>query len=71
MLTGHNSLEGGFFFNPLVKAEPEFKQWIVSAVPGINASATNYLAEQLIRPFLISHLAMLIKIPVKWPFLAL
>jgi carboxylesterase type B len=47
IIASHTSFEGSFFFDPNVKTEDEFKQWILRSLPAITNDTAVYLAEQL------------------------
>lgn len=50
ILVGHNTLEGGFFFDPEVETEKDFKTWIDRGFPGLGHSNVKHLVETLYPP---------------------
>ena len=47
MLTAHNGFEGSFFYDPKVKSDDEFHQWLERAVPGLSDSEIDFLENEL------------------------
>lgn len=47
VMTGHNSFEGGFFFDPDVKTEQDFRAWLERSHAGLNTAQIDHLANEL------------------------
>lgn len=47
VMTGHNSFEGAFFFDPTIKTEEQFKSWLARSLPGLAEQSQKYLMESL------------------------
>ncbi|SPO04632.1 related to cholinesterase [Cephalotrichum gorgonifer] len=50
ILTTHTSFERGYFFDPSVEMEEEFREWINLTIPGLTEETIEYLAEELYLP---------------------
>lgn len=50
VLAGHNKFEGGFFFDPNVTTDAEFKTWIDQSLAGLTPKDIDYLANTLYPP---------------------
>lgn len=50
VMTGHNSFEGGFFYDPTVKTEQDFQSWIRRSLTGLTDSQIENLANELYPP---------------------
>ncbi|KAH8201795.1 hypothetical protein TruAng_004059 [Truncatella angustata] len=47
VMVSHNSLEGGFFFDPNVRTEADFQSWLFRSIPGLNNSQVDHLMRSL------------------------
>lgn len=52
VLSSHNSFEGGFFYDPGVQTEDEFKHWLERSISGLDQIQRDYLAESMYPPVL-------------------
>lgn len=59
VLAAHNSLEGGFFFDPNIASEEAFEAWVNKSVPGLGANRLKYLSESLYPPIFDGSLGYL------------
>lgn len=50
VLAAHNSFEGGFFYDPKVTTEDEFRAWIPRSLAGLSSSDVEHLARDLYPP---------------------
>ena len=50
VFTTHTSFERGYFFDPSVETEDEFREWVDRSIPGLTQETIKYLAEELYVP---------------------
>ncbi|KXX81416.1 Cholinesterase [Madurella mycetomatis] len=50
IMAGHNTFEGGFFFDPMVKTEGDFEQWLRWSVTGLGDKEVRELMEVVYPP---------------------
>ncbi|KAK4067625.1 hypothetical protein Trihar35433_6185 [Trichoderma harzianum] len=50
VLVAHNSFEGGIFFDPSVKTEAQFSEWLSNSIAGLPSSTKEYLTNTLYPP---------------------
>jgi carboxylesterase type B len=56
VMVSHNSFEGGFFFDPHVRTDDEFRQWLEISIAGLPAAQYDFLTQQLYPPLFDSSL---------------
>ncbi|GJN70069.1 hypothetical protein PLICBS_004121 [Purpureocillium lilacinum] len=47
VFAGHNVFEGAFFFDPAVKAEEDFRDWLEVSIPGLEDSRFDDIAKRI------------------------
>ncbi|ETS81520.1 hypothetical protein PFICI_06522 [Pestalotiopsis fici W106-1] len=50
VLSSHNLFEGGFFYDPTVRTEDEFRAWLDRSIIGLDQAQTDYLSATLYPP---------------------
>lgn len=50
VMAGHNIFEGGFFFDPSVKTDGDFDEWLRRSLPGLNGEQRGELADKIYPP---------------------
>lgn len=50
VLAGHNSFEGGIFFEPEVTTDEQFRPWLERSLPGLSKGEVDYLVRELYPP---------------------
>lgn len=50
VFSSHNSFEGGFFYDPAVRTEEDFRHWLEKSISGLEQTQRGYLTESIYPP---------------------